>query len=98
MGLVGDREIPAVAGTPVEEGCMVQIEHKRSAGERGRPAGGNLVVEGKGFLAVRCTVVEGRVRPVVEDKVNPGMVVADSRAGNPHSWNLPEVVETAWFY
>jgi len=77
---------------------MAQTEHKHSAAgegrilavaeERSRPAGGNPVVEGKAFLAVKYTVVEGTVR----------LVVADSRAEKPDSWSRPEVVETVRVY
>ena len=73
---------------------MVQTERNRSAGEGRDPAVAeeSMPVGGKAFLVVKYTV-EGMVRHVVEGRVNPGMVVADSQAEKPHMPGRPEVVE-----
>ena len=60
--LVGDKVIPVAADTLVEGGSTVQIEHKRSVGDKESP-----VVGGTAFLAV----VASMVHLVVEDKAGP---------------------------
>lgn len=88
--LVGDTEIPAVAGTVVGEGCKAQTERKES-----------LAVVGMAFPAAKHTEVEETVRLAAEDTTIPavaGTVVADSQAEEQHPRIRSGVVETEWAY